>query len=69
MLGVYSTFCATNWGAILNSGTYKLVDIFSHFNTHYENADENPLFSDRLFTNINTLGEINSVTQNFKNGN
>ncbi|MCC6371743.1 MAG: NTP transferase domain-containing protein [Bacteroidia bacterium] len=64
MLSVYSTNCRAKWEELLTNNTFKLQTLFSHFNTLELNVDGHPAFSDRLFSNINTVEDLQKALGN-----
>ncbi|HQQ93446.1 MAG TPA: molybdenum cofactor guanylyltransferase [Bacteroidia bacterium] len=54
LFGVYSTACAKAWEKHMKNGILKLQDLIETFNFQEIRVDSNPLFDDKLFTNLNT---------------
>jgi molybdopterin-guanine dinucleotide biosynthesis protein A len=61
MFGVYSKDCLTLWSALIEKGLLKLQELVTHFDVLKLNVDDNELFSNRLFQNINTREEFEKI--------
>ncbi|MCX6312711.1 MAG: hypothetical protein NT084_13895, partial [Bacteroidetes bacterium] len=69
LFGVYTKECLPKWTELIQLGIIKLTDIASNFQLNKLNVDDNPLFSDVFFTNINTQNDFNDALKISKNGN
>ena len=58
MFAVYSKECINKWEELIELGTYKMMDIINHFMVLKVNVDNNHLFNDSLFININTKEDL-----------
>lgn len=54
MFGLYSKSCLPQWHALIQQGFLKLQEMVTRFDLLKLDIDGNPLFTDTLFTNINT---------------
>lgn len=66
MISVYLTACKSKWEELISKKIFKLQVLYSHFKTLELNVDDNPLFHEKLFTNINTSTDLNNALTNKK---
>ncbi len=66
LFGVYNTNILNRWEEAIAGNTYKLQNLFTLFNTRELSVDKNPVFSKHLFTNINTVADLDKALQNKK---
>lgn len=69
MFGIYSKECLTKWHELIQNGIIKLRDLLSHFSKRELNVDDNPLFNDSLFININTQDDLKNAIKKLENEN
>lgn len=61
LFGLYSGSCIEEWGALINNGYTKLKEMVTHFNVKKLQVDDEPVFNDRLFTNINDKRDLENA--------
>jgi molybdopterin-guanine dinucleotide biosynthesis protein A len=69
LFGIYSKDCLVKWFELIQQGTIKLQDIILHFRSKKINVENNVLFNDLLFMNINTKNDFENAFNLTKNGN
>lgn len=69
LFGIYSKDCLTKWLELIQQGIIKLQEIVSHFRSKKINVENNLLFNDLLFMNINTKNDFENAFNLTKNGN
>lgn len=58
LFGVYSKACLKKWLALIEQGTFKLQDMVVQFDLKKIHVDNNNLFTDHFFMNINTKTDL-----------
>ncbi len=58
LFGVYSKKCLPIWQQLIEQGMIKLQEIVTHFELLKVNIDNNELFNDLLFLNINDKNDL-----------
>lgn len=58
LFGVYSKKCLPLWQQLIEQGMIKLQEIVTHFELLKVNIDNNELFNDLLFLNINDKNDL-----------
>jgi molybdopterin-guanine dinucleotide biosynthesis protein A len=61
LFGVYTTDCKDEWLRLVREGIVKLHELVTHFNLKKLKTDNNGLFAEKLFMNINTRQELESA--------
>jgi len=61
LFGVYPKSCLPIWKTSMNKGIYKLTDLAVKYNLEKIVVDKNPLFSEKIFQNINTNDDFNNA--------
>lgn len=61
LFGVYSKTCLFKWKELIDKKTVKLQELVEYFNVWKLNVDENELFDDKTFMNLNTKEDIEEV--------
>jgi molybdenum cofactor guanylyltransferase len=69
LFGVYSKDCFLQWEKLVQQNVLKLSDIISHFSLQKLLTDEHPVFTDAMFTNINTKDDFINAQKVDTNGN
>ncbi len=64
LFGVYPKACLFSWKSSMNKGIYKLTDLAENFKLEKVVVDNNPLFSEILFQNINTVEDLKKALKN-----
>ena len=65
MYAVYSKECLAQWEQLIRQGTYKMMDIINHFNVYKINVEDNPVFPNSIFLNINTKEDLMKALEKF----
>ena len=63
LFGVYTKECVTKWQELIQQGSVKLQELITYFSVMKLNVDENKLFCESIFTNINTQYDFEKVNQ------
>lgn len=63
LFAVYSSSCAPLWKQEIDKGILKLQHIMAKFDTLEFNVDGNSIFSDELFTNINSKEDLDKANR------
>lgn len=58
LFGVYTKECLARWQELIEYGIIKLRDMVTHFNLLKLNVNDNELFNDSLFVNINDKNDF-----------
>ena len=58
LFGVYSKKCLLRWQQLIEQGMIKLQEMVTHFDLLKLNIDNNELFNDSLFLNINDKNDL-----------
>ncbi|MDI1356011.1 MAG: molybdenum cofactor guanylyltransferase [bacterium] len=69
LFGIYDTACAPEWQNLIKKNIFKLQLLIDHFKTNTLRVDENSLFNEKLFTNINTKYDLNKALNIAQHGN
>ncbi|MBV6479182.1 MAG: putative molybdenum cofactor guanylyltransferase [Ignavibacteria bacterium] len=69
LFGIYSKDCLDNWAKLIEQGIVKLQEMILHFKLKKINVDNNELFNDLLFTNINDKNDYNAILKQSNYGN
>jgi molybdopterin-guanine dinucleotide biosynthesis protein A len=69
LFGVYSKKCLPLWQQLIEQGMIKLQEMVTHFDLLKINVDNNDLFSDSLFLNINDKNDFQKALKQLQNGN
>jgi molybdopterin-guanine dinucleotide biosynthesis protein A len=64
LFGVYTKSCLVQWDIFIQKGFLKLKDIVSSFDLLQLNIDNNPLFDNNFFMNINTPEDLKKIIIN-----
>ena len=65
LFGVYSKECLPHWQQLIELGIIKLQQMITRFNFLTINIDNNELFNDLLFMNINDKSDLNKALKQF----
>lgn len=63
LFGVYSKSCLTKWESLIETRIVKLQDLVVQFDLVKLNVDENKIFTELNFVNINTRNDYNNAIQ------
>ncbi len=69
LFGVYSKDCFLQWEQLVQQNVLKLSDIISHFSLQKLVTDKHPVFTNAMFTNINTKDDFINAQKVDTNGN
>ncbi len=69
MFGVYSKGCLSKWNDLIRQNIFKLQDLISYFSILKLNVDDNNLFNDSVFFNVNTKEDLEKAIKKLQNGN
>ena len=69
LFGVYTKDCLTKWAECIKQREIKLKEMITNFKLNIINTDDNILFNDNFFMNINTNKDLNNAISLIKNGN
>ena len=69
LFGVYSKKCLPVWQQLIEQGMIKLQEMVTHFELLKLDVDNNKLFNDSLFLNINDKNDFQKALKQLKNGN
>lgn len=58
LFGIYVKSCLVKWLALIEQGTFKLQDMVVQFDLKKIQVDNNNLFTDHFFMNINTKTDL-----------
>lgn len=61
LFGVYSRQCLAKWKQLIEQGIIKLQEMVTHFDLLKIDIENNKLFNDLLFTNINDINDYNKA--------
>lgn len=61
LCGIYSKECLTKWHELVLQNIVKLNDMITYFKLQKLNMDNNELFSEKLFHNINTQHDFENA--------
>lgn len=61
LFGIYSKQCLSLWTQLIQNGTFKLQNLIDHFKALKLNVDDNLIFNDKLFTNLNTKDDLKNA--------
>lgn len=61
LCGVYAKECLTKWHELVQQNIVKLNDMITYFKLQKLNMDNNELFSEKLFQNINTQHDFENA--------
>jgi len=61
LFGIYSRNCLEIWEQNILKGNYKLQNIINQLKAFTIPTDTNPMFNQKLFSNINSVGELNQI--------
>lgn len=61
LFGVYSRQCLAKWKQLIEQGIIKLQEMVTHFDLLKIDIENNKLFNDLLFTNINDINDYNNA--------
>lgn len=61
LCGIYAKECLTKWHELVLQNIIKLNDMITYFKLQKLNMDNNELFSEKLFQNINTQHDFNNA--------
>lgn len=61
LLGVYSKSCLLVWQRLINEGIFKLQDLILHFKLNLMEVENNDIFNERMFFNINDRNEFEAA--------
>ena len=68
LFGIYATDCFSGWQQLIEQQVFKLQDLISHFSFLKIETDDNPVFNELLFTNMNTQEDLEMAIKNLKHG-
>lgn len=68
LFGVYSTDCLAKWEQFVAQGMIKLQTIVEQFDLRKMNVDDNDLFNDLVFTNINDRNDFENAVKQWHHG-
>ena len=66
LCGVYAKDCLTKWHELVQQNIIRLHDMITYFKLLKLNVDNNKLFNDPLFQNINTKYDFESAKNKYK---
>lgn len=69
LFGVYSGQCLPKWKQLIEQGIIKLQEMITHFDLLKIDIENNKLFNDLLFTNINDKNDFNKALKQSEHGN
>jgi molybdopterin-guanine dinucleotide biosynthesis protein A len=69
LFALYSSSCLDQWKEELDKGVFKLQNIMTKFNTLELNVDDNAIFNEDLFININTKEDLEKAKEKLNHGN
>lgn len=69
LCGVYAKECLSKWQGLVQQKIVRLHDMITYFRLLKLNVDNNKLFNDQLFQNINTQYDFDNAKSNHKNRN
>lgn len=69
LFAVYSRSCAVQWKQEMDKGVFKLQNIMTKFNTLELIIDDEPLFNEDTFTNINTKQDLETAIEKLSHDN
>lgn len=69
LFGIYSKDCLKKWAELIELKKVKLKEMILHFRLNIINVNENILFNDNFFININTNKDLDNAINLIKNGN
>ena len=69
LFGVYSKKCLPLWQQLIEQGMIKLQEMVTRFDLLKINVDNNKLFNESLFLNINDKNDFQKALKQLKNGN
>ncbi|OQY95440.1 MAG: hypothetical protein B6D37_05465 [Sphingobacteriales bacterium UTBCD1] len=58
LFGIYSRNCISGWKQLIDRGIIKLQKMITHFNLKQIDTDQNVLFNNSFFTNINDKTDL-----------
>lgn len=61
LFGVYSKNCLSKWKVLMDEDYFKIQDMVRYFNLKIIDVDDNILFSEKLFINLNTCKDFNDA--------
>ncbi len=61
LFGVYRTECKHEWRRLVLGGNVKLNELVKHFKLQQFNVNNSPIFTEKIFMNINTRQEFESA--------
>lgn len=61
LFGVYARLCLAKWKQLIEQGIIKLQEMITHFDLLKIDIENNKLFNDLLFTNINDINDYNKA--------
>lgn len=69
LFGIYSKVCLSVWAELIQQEKVKLQEMENYFDLLKINVDQNELFTDSLFANINDENDLQKALKRLKNGN
>lgn len=64
LFGVYSKTCLTHWNMLIQKGFLKLQEMIAEFDLLKLNVEGSPLFTNKVFININTPEDLKKLKIN-----
>ena len=61
LMGAYSKTCLPDWQRLISDGMHKLQEMILHFNLNKTEVDNNDIFNERTFININDRNEFETA--------
>lgn len=69
LFGVYSKNCLMKWRALIEKGETRLQNMVEMFNLKKIPVEDNPIFDDLLFTNLNNKTDFSNALKSVGNEN
>ena len=69
LVGVYSKDCLNKWTQLIQQRKIKLQEMILHFKLNIINVNDNILFDNNFFMNINTKKDLDNAINLTNNGN
>ncbi|HMS64197.1 MAG TPA: molybdenum cofactor guanylyltransferase [Ignavibacteria bacterium] len=69
LFGVYGTNCRSKWHELINQKNLKLQEMVLNFKLNKVNVDNNELFTESIFMNINDKNDFEKAYNLIQNGN
>lgn len=69
LCGIYTKDCLKDWEKLIRQNMIRLQDMITYFKLFKLDVDNNKLFNDQSFQNINTKYEFENALRNYQNRN